>query len=132
MRCPECNAKVAEDEKECPECGEPLKRKKGKSGKLGKSAAQKLIPTQNLPALIGYYLGVGALIPYIAFLLGPLAIVLGVGGIVYGINNPRAKAIGHCITAIVLPLIGIAGTIVIILLVKNGILQNPIDRLRGK
>lgn len=111
MRCPECDEKIPNDSKECPECGERIKKKRK--------------PEKNWLALIGYYLGVVALIPYIAFAIGPIAMLLGIGGIVYGIQNPKAKSIGHCITAIVLSILGCIGTGVMIYLVKEKYLDDP-------
>jgi hypothetical protein len=122
MRCPECDAKVSPKDKRCPECGEKLKA----------GGVERIVPYRNLPALIGYYVGVAALIPFLSFVLAPIAILLGVYGIVYGVQNPRAKAPGHSITAIVLSLIGLVGTGVMIFLIKNDFLANPLDRLRGK
>jgi predicted nucleic acid-binding Zn ribbon protein len=116
MRCPECEEKIPNDSKECPECGERIKKKR-KSEK-------------NWLALLGYYLGVVALIPYVAFLFGPVAILLGIGGIVYGVQNPRAKSVGHCITAFVLSFIGLIGTGVMIYLVSNGYLESPMKLLK--
>lgn len=123
MRCPACDEKIPNDSKECPECGERIRRKK--------MGADKFIPTKNLPALIGYYVGVAALIPYIALALGPVAILLGVVGIVYGVKNPKATAIGHCITAIVLSILGLIGTVVMIYCVREGYLESPMKLLKG-
>ena len=38
----------------------------------------QIVPTQNTPALIGYYTGVFSLIPCFALILGPIACILGV------------------------------------------------------
>ena len=51
--------------------------------------------------------------------------MLGIGGIVYGVQNPKAKSVGHCITAIVLSILGIIGTVVLMILVSQGILESP-------
>ena len=112
MRCPECDEKIPSDSKACPECGERIKKKKNK-------------PEKNWLALIGYYLGVAALVPYLAFAIGPVAILLGIGGVVYGIQNPKAKSVGHCITAIVLSVVGFIGTAAIMYLVAKDYLDSP-------
>jgi predicted nucleic acid-binding Zn ribbon protein len=111
MRCPECDEKIPNDSKECPECGERIKKSR-KSEK-------------NWLALLGYYLGVVALIPYVALVIGPVAVLLGIGGIVYGVQNPRAKSMGHCITALVLSTLGLIGTVVIMYLVSKDYLDSP-------
>ena len=129
MRCPTCEADVPEKATECPECGERIKRHRGGDDEDG--IVKKMIPYKNLSALIGYYLGVVALIPYVALLVGPLAIVLGIVGLIYGSKYPKAKAPGHSITAIVLSLVGLVGTVVMIYLVKNDYLESPLKLLKG-
>jgi hypothetical protein len=118
MRCPECDVKVPKDAKECPECGERLKKKR-------KSESEK-----NWLALIGYYMSVVALIPYIAIPFGIVAIMLGLGGMIYGVQNPKAKSTGHCITAMVLSALGLIGTGVMIYCVKEGYLESPMKLLK--
>ena len=61
-----------------------------------------LIPTKNPPALIGYYLGIFALIPCVGLLLGPAAIICGVIGMRRAKRNPAIEGVGHAVTAIVL------------------------------
>ena len=53
-------------------------------------------------ALIGYYLGVGSLIPVLGCALSPFAVILGIIGAVKASSNPEAGGMGHAITAIVL------------------------------
>ena len=54
-----------------------------------------------------------------------MAILLGIGGIVYSVQNPRAKSVGHCITAFVLSVIGLIGTGVLMYLVSKDYLDSP-------
>ena len=61
-----------------------------------------MIPTQNKPALIGYYCGVFGLIPFIGFPLAVTAIILGIIGLSLYKRQPTPGAQGHAITAIVL------------------------------
>jgi hypothetical protein len=65
-----------------------------------------LIPTGNPMALVGYYLGVGSLIPILGLALSPFAIICGIIGAVKANSNPQAAGMGHAITAIVLGLFG--------------------------
>ena len=71
-----------------------------------KKAFQTLIPTENKPALIGYYLGVFGLLPFIGIPLAIAAIIFGRLGLKQFKQNPTPGAKGHAITAIVLGTIG--------------------------
>lgn len=61
-----------------------------------------LIPLGNKPALIGYYLGVFGLIPFIGFPLAVGAVVLGTMGLKRHRLQPNAGGKGHAITALAL------------------------------
>jgi hypothetical protein len=61
-----------------------------------------IIPYRNVTALIGYYIAVFGLIPIIGFLLGPIALILGILGVRHAKRNPEAKGMVHAIVAIVL------------------------------
>jgi hypothetical protein len=65
-----------------------------------------LIPGKNPAALVGYYLGVGCLLPLIGMLLSLPALICGVIGAVKAKSNPEAKGMGHAIAAIVLSIVG--------------------------
>ena len=65
-----------------------------------------LIPTGNPMALVGYYLGVGSLIPCLGAILSLPAIICGILGVVKANSTPQAGGMGHAITAIVLGLFG--------------------------
>lgn len=65
-----------------------------------------IIPKDNPAALIGYYLGIGSLIPCLGFVLGLPAIICGVFGLLKVKSNPSISGKGHAITAIVLGIIG--------------------------
>jgi hypothetical protein len=64
--------------------------------------ADQVIPARNPKALIGYYLGVFSLIPCLALLLGPAALILGILGVKARKENPNLPGQAHAITAIVL------------------------------
>ena len=61
-----------------------------------------LIPTKNPTALTAYYLGIFSLIPCIALILGPLAVVLGILGLKAHGKNPAVRGKGHAIAGIVI------------------------------
>jgi len=63
---------------------------------------QTLIPTQNKPALIGYYFGVFGLIPVLGVPFAITAIILGAKGLKKANLAPTPGAKGHAITALVL------------------------------
>jgi hypothetical protein len=61
-----------------------------------------LIPYKNLRALFSYYAGIGALIPVLGLLLAPVAMILGILGLLYRRDHPEAKGTAHAIVGIVL------------------------------
>lgn len=68
----------------------------------GDSGLTTLIPYTNPRALTAYYCGVFALIPVVGLVLGPIALVLGILGLLFVNANPTAKGTGHAIAGIVL------------------------------
>jgi hypothetical protein len=64
-----------------------------------------IVPYRNGPALAAYYTGVFGLIPVLGFVLGPLAFILGIVGLVKARRNPNAHGTGHAIAGIVLGVI---------------------------
>jgi hypothetical protein len=68
-----------------------------------------IIPYKNPPALIGYYLGIGALVPVFGFLISIPAIVLGIMGLRKRMREPHVKGSVHAWIAIVLGTIGLIG-----------------------
>jgi len=61
-----------------------------------------LIPYKNPPALIGYYLGVFAMIPCIGLVFGIPALICGIIGLKKAKQSPVSKGKGHAWTAIIL------------------------------
>lgn len=61
-----------------------------------------LIPYKNGKALAAYYTAVFSLIPCLGAILGPIAVVLGVMGLNYAKQHPRASGRAHAIVGIVL------------------------------
>jgi Domain of unknown function (DUF4190) len=68
----------------------------------GDNVLSTIIPYKNPSALAAYYCGVFSLIPVLGFLLGPIALFLGIRGLGFVKENPTAKGTGHAIAGIVL------------------------------
>lgn len=67
-----------------------------------RDATGGLIPYKNVPALIGYYLGVFSLIPILGMVLAPAAFILGIVGLHARKKQPEVKGTAHAWVAIVL------------------------------
>jgi hypothetical protein len=61
-----------------------------------------LIPYKNSKALASYYCGVFSLIPCVGMILGPIAVILGIMGLNYAKQHPKARGQAHAIVGIVL------------------------------
>lgn len=66
------------------------------------NAAAIVVPYKNVPALVGYYLGVFSLIPCLGAVLALGAVPLGIAGLRKARSTPGAHGTAHAITAIVL------------------------------
>ncbi|QDT36618.1 hypothetical protein [Stratiformator vulcanicus] len=75
----------------------PGRKKKNASGGI-----ERMIPSNNIPALIGYYIGILALIPCVGIILSIPAIVLGVMGLRKFSEDPSVHGKTHSIVALVL------------------------------
>jgi hypothetical protein len=62
-----------------------------------KSVLATMIPTKNPTSLVSYYCGVFGLIPALGLLLGPIAVLTGLIGIVYSRKPATAGGLGHLI-----------------------------------
>lgn len=82
----------------------PAERRRPAARKKGDGLAT-LVPYRNGPALAAYYCGVFGLIPGIGFVLGPVALILGIVGLVKARKTPNAHGTGHAIAGIVLGVI---------------------------
>lgn len=65
-------------------------------------AMSGIIPYKNAPALVGYYLAVASLIPFIGFFLGIIAFILGIIGRQKRLHDPHARGLAHAWIAIIL------------------------------
>ncbi len=68
----------------------------------GNETMASIIPFRNPPALIGYYLGVFSLIPFLGLLCAIPAIVLGILGLKRRKADPRVKGLAHALVALIL------------------------------
>ncbi len=79
-------------------------------------AIATLIPYKNSPALIGYYMGVFGLIPFLGLPLSIAAVILGFIGLNKNKQNPQVKGKGHAITALILGIIELVVFVAFIIL----------------
>lgn len=100
--CTKCGERNQENNFKCNRCGIPLHASPSTSYIVSDGSMGGLIPVKNNSALIGYYLGVFALIPVLGIPLGIAAVILGAKGLKFAKLNPDAKGIGHAWTAIIL------------------------------
>ena len=76
-----------------------------------------LIPYKNPAALVGYYISICSCIPFVGLLLGPIAIFLGIRGLIQVSRHPKRKGTVHAWIAIAFGLLGIAiGVLMIIVM----------------
>ena len=73
----------------------------------GEDIIKTMIPIGNPKALIGYYLGFGAIIPVIGILFAIPGIVLSIMGIRHAKAHPKAKGGGHAIVGLILSILGL-------------------------
>jgi hypothetical protein len=100
--CTKCGERNPENNFKCSRCGIPLHASPSPSYVISDGSMGGLIPVKNSSALIGYYLGVFALIPVLGIPLGIAAVILGNKGLKFAKLHPDAKGVGHAWTAIIL------------------------------
>ncbi len=110
-------ATATKSERELDELEEAPRGSRNIRRDSGGDAVSTLIPYKNGRALAAYYCGVFSLIPGLGLLLGPIAALLGLLGLLYVRKHPTAKGTGHAIAGIVFFIVtllehaGIAGYI---------------------
>jgi hypothetical protein len=130
MRCPVCNAANPPESQRCQTCGEELpltgttevcseevlalpadavadEPARRSPNDKDVDIVRIFIPYENPRSLAAYYISIFALIPGIGFILGPIAIWLGIAGVRHASANPQAKGMVHAITAIVLGVVAL-------------------------
>ncbi len=83
----------------------------------GDAPLSGIIPYRNPSALIGYYLGVFSLIPFVGVLLAVPAIILGIVGLVKRRRDPKVRGAAHAVLAITLGVLGIVITMGLVALI---------------
>ncbi len=99
MFCTKCGAENDDKAEKCVKCGEPLRT--GPVVVAG-TGVESMIPYKNVCALVGYYLAVFSLIPFIGILLGIPAFILGIMGLKHARQHPEAKGKVHAWVGIIL------------------------------
>ena len=94
----------------------PRRRRRRDEG----DATGGLIPYKNGKALAAYYTAVFSLIPCVGAILGPIAVVLGVMGLNYAKQHPRASGQAHAIVGIVLGGLTAVGNIGVAIILAVG------------
>lgn len=87
---------------------------------LAGDATGGVIPYKNVPALVGYYLAVFSLIPCLALILGPAAIICGILGVRRYKARRQVSGITHAIVALVLGRLTFLGNLITIVLMIVG------------
>ena len=75
-----------------------------------------IIPYKNPHALAAYYLGVFSLIPFLGFILGAIAVPLGISGLRKRARNPVIRGVVHAWVGIILGSLSVAVHLLLILI----------------
>jgi hypothetical protein len=86
-----------------------------------------IIPTKNPLALIGYYLGVLALVPFAGLVLAIPSVICSIIGLLAATKNPHLGGAYHAVAGIVLSGLGLFVTVAVgvALYVYMGPMQQP-------
>jgi hypothetical protein len=84
-----------------------------------------LIPTNNPPALIAYYVGIFSMLPVACVVLGPIALVLGIKGLKAYQANPQISGKAHAWIGIVLGGLSTLVAIILAIGIAYGSMQKP-------
>jgi hypothetical protein len=77
-----------------------------------------VIPYKNPCALIGYYCAIASLIPFLGSIIGVVAIILGIFGLLAVKRQPKVRGTAHAWVAIVLGTLTMVGYPVLMLLIS--------------
>ncbi|WP_020474988.1 DUF4190 domain-containing protein [Zavarzinella formosa] len=89
---PKKKPKVVDDDDD--DAPRPKKKKSG--------GVEKIIPYKNKKALWAYYCSVFGLIPFANFILGPIAVILGILALKDAAKKPKIGGKGHAFAGIIL------------------------------
>ncbi|MFM8288137.1 MAG: hypothetical protein ACKOGA_15565, partial [Planctomycetaceae bacterium] len=90
--CPVCGEQIRLAARKCRHCGEELEERELDDQEEGDSTGG-LIPYKNPKALMAYYIGLFSLFP--CFILGWVALFLGIQGLSAAKKNPKVKGTVH-------------------------------------
>lgn len=93
------------DEDEFDDYDDPVPQRRERPRQQSGDGFATMVPYRNGAALAAYYMGVFGLIPGVGFLLGPLAFMFGIVGLIKARKNPKAHGTGHALAGIILGLI---------------------------
>ncbi len=99
--CRACGAANDERSARCAACGAPLYAVAA-PGEDPNALFNTLIPYKNVAALVGYYLAVFSLIPFLGIALGLAGFVLGIIGLRHAQAHPEARGKAHALVGIIL------------------------------
>jgi len=119
VRCWRCGATNQAGAAVCASCGAGFAPVAVPQRPTEDSALGGLIPYKNVPALVGYYLAVFALIPCVGIPLGIAAIVLGAIGLGRAKNHPEARGKVHAWFAIIFGAVCAVGHVVLIVMMPR-------------
>jgi hypothetical protein len=100
--CHVCQAENEDDAPKCFKCGARLRRRDRSTTELSVSPYSSAADPINRPAIRAYFMALWGLIPFLGLILGPLAAVLGMRGLILGRGRPGFSAEGPGVAAVVL------------------------------
>lgn len=107
---------------DAPITATPVEPLEGNANEPEGDATGGVIPYKNVPALVGYYLGVFSLVPCFALLLGPAAVICGILGIRRYKAHPQVRGLAHDWVGIVLGSLTLLANLAFIGLMSGGAL----------
>ena len=96
--CSECGRRISDEAESCPHCGVPVRHKNRQLGKIEK---QEKSGDKNYALVV-----IGYLICLFSFLIYP--VLLGVGGVVFGILNIANRETKHGVIQVMIAVISLA------------------------
>lgn len=103
MYCPKCGTKNDDNAYKCVQCREILQGTPQTQYVVTDEATLGgLVPYKNVKALVSYYLGLFALLPFLGIPMGIAALILGVQGLKYAGLHPEVRGKVHAWAGIIL------------------------------